>query len=384
MKRSFVDEERCYVFDVAPRKKSHGARFVGRIWVEDENYTIIRFNGEQRPDHHVSLPTLREYHWFHFDSWRTNVRPGLWLPAYIFNQEIEKDKDFIVPEFKAQTRLWGYALNPRFREEEFSRILLESKSPVNDESQRKDYSPVDKLLDTVAKNIVVTNNLADNLDLHCRVLLTTNLDLFSIENSIVISRGLLDVVPDEPTLAAILSQEIADAMIAKPYQSRYAFSDTVRLSAAEILQQISFRDNENEMAEIQAKSLQLLQNSPYKGKLAPAGIFLEELHAQAKALPQLISPRLGNRIQLAEQIRAAAPALEPVNKDQIAALPIGSRVRVDGWSSQIVFMKTANVPLVSASEKMPMAIAPLRPRITRFQQNAASGPRDGSASTQKE
>ncbi len=413
LRQEFLGEVRCYVFDVAPAKKRRGSQFVGRIWVEDEEFTIVRFNGAYLPTHRVSVPSLHEDHWFHFDSWRTNVRPGLWLPSYIYIEERNKQPDFIVPEFKAQTRLWGYGQNPSSREQEFSRILLENTSPVNDESSRKDYSPieadrewrreaennvldrlervallappgpVDKVLDTIVNNIVVTNHLEDTLDLHCRVLLTGNLELFSLENAIVVSRGLLDVVPDEATLAALLSEEIADAMIPKPYQSRYAFSDTVRLDVTEVIRKLSFRDDNEELAQIQAKSFQLLENSPYKGKLLAAGLFLEQLHAQAKSLPQLISPRLGNRVQLADQIRAAAPPLERANKDQLAALPIGSRVRLDAWSDQIVFMKTAKVAPVFASEKLPFEIAPLRPFLTRFQQTAASGESPDATTAQK-
>ena len=39
-----------------------------------------------------------------------------------------------------------------------------------------------------------------------------------MQNTIVISHGLIDVVPDEATLAAMLAQEVADAMVPKSYQ----------------------------------------------------------------------------------------------------------------------------------------------------------------------
>jgi hypothetical protein len=396
--REFLGEVRCYVFDVIP-KRNHGRHFLGRIYVEDQEFTIVRFNGIYAPEHGLS-PTLVESHWFHFDSWRTNVRPGLWMPSYVFCQEISKEKDFIVPEFKAQTRFWGYGHNVNSQQEEFSRMLLETDS-VADESARKDNSPieaqrafnheaeqnvlellernslvappgpVEKILDTIVNNIVVTNNLELPMGLHCRVMLTANLDLFSIENTIVITRGLLDVVPDEATLAALLSQEVADALLSKPYQSRYAFSDKTRIDITEIMKKLSFRDTKEEAAAIQTKSFELLQKSPYAGKLATAGLFLEELNRQAKVLSQLISPHIGNRIWLADQIRASAPKLEPANKTQLAALPIGARIRMDAWTNQIVFMKTANVPLISAGEKLPLEIAPFRPYLTRFQQTAA-------------
>ena len=382
-------------------KRNHGRHFLGHIYVEDQEFTIVRFNDIYAPEHGLS-PTLVESHWFHFDTWRTNVRPGLWMPSYVFCQEISKVEDFIVPEFKAQRRFWGYGHNVNSQQEEFSRMLLETDS-VADESARKDNSPieaqrafnheaeqnvlellernslvaplgpVEKILDTIVNNIVVTNNLELPMGLHCRVMLTANLDLFSIENTIVITRGLLDVVPDEATLAALLSQEVADALLSKPYQSRYAFSDQTTIDIAEIMKKLCFRDTKEEAAAIQAKSFELLQKSPCAGKLATADLFLEELNRQAKVLSQLISPHVGNRISLADQIRASAPKLEPANKTQLAALPIGARIRMDAWTNQIVFMKTASVPLISAGEKLPLEIAPFRPYLTRFQQT------DGSA-----
>jgi hypothetical protein len=400
--REFLGEVRCDVVDVTPKKHKHGRFFVGRIWVEDQEFTIIRFNGIFTLEHSLS-PTLMESHWFRFDSWRTNVRPGLWMPSYIFCQEISKEKDFIVPEFKSQTRFWGYGQTANAQQEEFSRMLLETDS-VADESANKDNSPleaqrafnheaernvlellqreslvsptgsVEKILGTIINNIVVANNLEFPMGLHYRVMLTANLDLFSIENTIVITRGLLDVVPDEATLAALLSQEVADALLSKPYQSRYAFSDLTRMDVTEIMKRLSFRDTKQEAETIQAKSFELLQKSPYAGKLATAGLFLAELSRQSKDLSQLISPRMGNRNWLADQIRTSAPKLEPANKTQLAALPIGARIRMDAWTNQIVFMKTANVPLVSAGEKLPLEIAPFRPYLTRFQQTVSSPP----------
>ena len=45
VKREFLGEVRCLVFDVTPLQKSGKGRFLGRIWVEDQDYNIVRFNG---------------------------------------------------------------------------------------------------------------------------------------------------------------------------------------------------------------------------------------------------------------------------------------------------------------------------------------------------
>jgi len=83
--REFLGEVRCYVFDVSPAPKARGARFVGRIWVEDQDITVVRTNGVYIPAIHFSLKTLEDEYYPHFDSWRTNVKSGLWLPSYIYS-----------------------------------------------------------------------------------------------------------------------------------------------------------------------------------------------------------------------------------------------------------------------------------------------------------
>ena len=45
VRREFLGEIRCLVFDVTPDKKDKKSRFVGRIWVEDQDFHIVRFNG---------------------------------------------------------------------------------------------------------------------------------------------------------------------------------------------------------------------------------------------------------------------------------------------------------------------------------------------------
>jgi len=43
--REFLGEVRCLTFDVDPLKNAGKGRFAGRIWVEDQDYHIVRFNG---------------------------------------------------------------------------------------------------------------------------------------------------------------------------------------------------------------------------------------------------------------------------------------------------------------------------------------------------
>src|SRR5437588_4557007 len=61
--REFQGDVRCIVFDVTPKKGSGNGRFLGRIWVEDQDYNIVRLNG-------TYAPRPRNAYVFHIDSWR--------------------------------------------------------------------------------------------------------------------------------------------------------------------------------------------------------------------------------------------------------------------------------------------------------------------------
>ena len=389
--REFLGEVRCVVFDITPLPKSGKGRFKGRIWAEDQGYTIVRFNGVYTPVAGINGFNL------HFDSWRLNVQPGLWLPAYIFSQESDL-KDFMGNHvrFKSQTRLWGYNLKNVGRQEEFSELTVESTNAIQETAQQ-DRGPieaqrewqhqaeinvvdrlqrtgllappgeVDKVLETVVNNLEVTNNLDIQPDVHCRVMLTGTLEMFSIGHTIVLSRGLIDVLPDEASLATMLAQELADVILTKPSTDQWGFNDTTTVTATEALGHFSFKDTPEQVHQDGEKALELLKNSPYKDKLASAGLFLKQLDADSKTLPVLINPHLGNRIYLADQLISSAPNLEPTKLDQIAALPIGARLKLDPWSDHVELIKAKPLPLLSAREKMPFEITPFMPFLTRYQ-----------------
>jgi hypothetical protein len=392
VRREFLGEVRCVVFDITPLPKSGKGRFKGRVWAEDQGFTIVRFNGVYTPVAGINGFNL------HFDSWRLNVQPGLWLPAYIFSQESDL-KDFMGNHvrFKSQSRLWGYNLKNVGRQEEFSELTIESPNAIQDQAAPLDRSPieaqrewqhqaeinvvdrlqrtgllappgeVDKVLETVVNNLEVTNNLDVQPDVHCRVMLTGTLEMFSIGHTIVLSRGLIDVLPDEASLATMLAQELADIILTKPSTDQWGFNDTTTVTATEALGHFSFKDTPEQVHQDGEKALELLKNSPYKDKLASAGLFLKQLDADSKTLPVLINPHLGNRIYLADQLISSAPTLQPTKIDQIAALPIGARLKVDPWSDHVELIKAKPLPLLSAREKMPFEITPFMPYLTRYQ-----------------
>ena len=394
VRREFLGEVRCVVFDVTPLPKSGKGRFKGRVWAEDQNYTVVRFNGVYTP-----LAGINGFN-LHFDSWRLNIQPGLWLPSDIFSQESDL-KDFLGSRirFKSQTRLWGYDLKNVGHEQEFSELTIESASAIQDQAaaEMKDRSPieaerewqhtaeinvldrlqrigllappgeVDKVLETVINNLEVTNNLDIQPEIHCRVLLTGTLESFSIGHTIVLSRGLLDVLPDEASLATMLAQELGTIIVTRPETDQWGFNDMTNVTTVDALSHFTFKYSQGDIDLANKKAVELLQHSPYKDKLQTAGLFLKQLDAQQKALPALINSRLGNRVVFGSALQTSAPELKPDKVDQIAALPIGARVKLDPWSDQVELLKSKPVALTSAREKMPFEVTPFMPFLTRYQ-----------------
>jgi hypothetical protein len=390
VRREFLGEVRCLVFDVSPRNRTQPGKFVGRIWVEDHDDSIVRFNGTYVPAPPQKKTTPEQY--FHFDSWRVNVRSGLWVPAQIYVEEegtAAHEGLPGMPRFKAQTRIWDYAAAPLNKVDELTSILIESGSAVKDQESVKDSSPlesqrswehqaeenllarlekggllapagpVDEVLNTVTNNLIVSSNL--NVEAHCRVMLTTPIETFSIGHTIVISRGLLDVLPDEASLAMVIADELSHIALGHRTQTQFAFNNQTMLSDAELLQKFHFQRTPEEMQSAGKKTIEIMKASPYQ-KMANAGLFLKEMASRGSTLPRLLQANLGNQFANADALSrltafaASAPALEENKIEQIAALPLGSRIKVNPWNNQIVLVKTRPISLLSPREKMPFEI----------------------------
>jgi hypothetical protein len=394
VRQEFLGEVRCIVIDVQP-KDNAGGRFLGRIWVEDRDDNIVRFNGTYSPHSRYS-------YYLHFDSWRLNLQAGLWLPAYVFIEESNlKSAGPLLPglHFKAQTRLWSYDPEPLKHEQEFAEIQIDTVRDQTDDA--KEAGPVeaqrmwersaednaldhlqkvgllapsgdvDKILQTVVNNLIITNNLQIIPDVRCRVLLTSPLESFTIGHTIVISRGLLDVLPDEASLATTLAHELSHIALGHRIDTKFAFNDRFFFPDQSTFQRMDFARNPAEEEAADSKAMELLASSPYKDKLANAGLFLKALQTRGSELTSLIRPHLGNRMENGKTIRmsallGSAPQLEMQRIDQIAALPLGGRVKLDPWSNRLEMMKTKAVVLLSPQEKMPFEVTPFFPYLTRL------------------
>ncbi len=408
VRREFLGEVRCLVFDVNPLPKSGKGRFVGRIWVEDQDSHIVRFNGAYGGSSLTS-------NYFNFDSWRTNAGKNQWLPAFIYSEEGSvrdaRTRHIRFRAFRAQTRLWGYNLGNVREEQELNKVLVEAPTPVNDHSETaNDYSPfqaerswdrqaednvterlerqglmaprgeVDKVLEAVVNNLAVTNNLDITPEVRCRVLMTSTLESFTLGHTIVLSRGLIDVLPDEASLASILAHELGHVVLGHRMDSQFAFFNRVRFNEKETFRHFDFARTPEEEQAAKLKGTELLSNSPYKEQSGTAQLFLQALKSRSREIPNLISPHLGDRLSTSWTIVAAVFSAPPPDEDAkpaaniVAALPLGGRIKVDPWTDQLRMLKSKPVGMVAETEKMPFEVTPFVIYLTRQGEHSSPEP----------
>jgi len=402
VRREFLGESRCFVFDVKPLRNAREG-FVGRIWIEDRDYNLVRFNGVSAGTDEELSGLLKRTLSFHMDGWRVNVAPGVWVPSYVYSEETDLNGASSSQKrarFKSQTRIWGYQAHGADRSDALTTIRIDEPNVADTSETAAQLSPVlsqrrweqeaeanvlekleaigllapvgeaDKVLETVLNNLVVTNKLNLERPLHCRVLLTSPLESFTIGHTIVLSRGLIDVLPDEASLATMLAHELSHVALGHPLiDTKFAFADRLMVPDGELLQSLRFRHTPKEEAAADEKVIEMLGKSPYRDKLGDAGLFLRALADRVKQLPRLIQPHIGDYVaangqmtRLADLMKEAPP-LMPDSLEQIAALSLGARLVLDPWSGKLALDRSPTVPLMSVREKVPFAVTPLMPVI---------------------
>jgi len=383
--REFLGALRCLVFNVVPKAHSGGGKFLGQIWVEDRDYNIVRANGSfiKPRDHGIYI---------HFDSWRANAAPGVWVPACIYGEESKIRLEGKLGALRSETYFWFYGPS-QHSQNELTAILVDSRDGIRDQSTPGALSPiqtqrlwllqaennilarmeqagilapaseVDTVLQTVANNLIASNDLTIDPEVRCRVLLTTPIEAFTVGHTIVLSRGLLDVLPDEAALAAVLAQQLSHIILAHDIDSSMAFSDRILFPDDQIFSRLLLKHDPQDQQAAAQKARSLLDNSPYKEKLASAAVFFRQLELSRQALPNLVEPRLGDPLIPNSQPNPTGTEtnLDPKSTQQVAALPLGTRIELAPWTSRLTLNKASSVEALTLREKMPLQITPVRP-----------------------
>jgi Peptidase family M48 len=390
-----LGEVRCAVIDVKPRENSRNRGLLARIWVEDEDFNIVRFSGS-----YASKTSSKRT--FHFDSWRLNIMTMTWMPAFVYTEDSDGRDPSKQTSLKSQTRIWGYDLEHAGDHREFAKPLTDNPIWVDPKRHEasQDLNPensldkttytaddeiverlqvaglmapdgdVDKILQTVVNNLLITNHL--NIPaVRCRVLLTTPLESFVIGPTIVVSRGLLDVLPNEAALAGVLAHELAHIILGHSLDAQYLSEFNLPFSDLEVFSKFNFRFDPAQEAEADKKSMVLIANSPYNDTTSLA-LFLKAVELRSEQLPNLLHGRFSNDFagsHLPETQGLTNFAKTQMNRtDQLSASALGSRIKVDPWSDRIEMLKAAPAPPPSEVEKIPFEVSPFFPHLKRLEE----------------
>ncbi|MGC1362068.1 MAG: hypothetical protein WA602_18690 [Silvibacterium sp.] len=397
VRREFLGSIRTWVFDVRPKSTVKGyGRFFGRIWIEDQGGNIVRFNGTYTDNKEDDV-----VHYFHFDSWRTNLQPDVWLPTAIYVEETHHSASSKAQGFRAQTFFWGYSL--KLPQSETSNESIEVENAQDQSGQAQDVSPLeaqrqwvsqaqdnvldrltqagllaprsdfDKVLETVTNNIIIGSKLALPDDIHCRVILTTPLESLAIGNTILVSKGLIDTLPTEADLAAILSFQLAHIVLGHHIDTRYAFNDRLLFPDAATFQQITMNHTFADNDAAAKKAVELFNASVYAGKSGEVGLFFQQLEVRQKALTALLTPRLGDSLIRPDGtpwlsgLTKGAPKLNVNDLTQVAALPLNSHLRIDPWDDKVYQLNVKPAPLLNPGDKMTFEVTPVFFRLEQYQ-----------------
>ena len=399
VRREFLGTVRTWVFDVHPRVNGMG-RFYGRIWVEDQDGNVVRFNGT------YTGPTSEDSskYYFHFDSWRMNVQPGIWLPVAVYVEESQRTEGSKSVGLKAQTHFWGYSLKLPTRDSENVSVKVDDAVDRSNDSQ--DVGPLqasrmwitqaennvidrlveaglvapldqngyeDKVLGQIVINLIVPNNLAFTDQVHARVLLTDTVEATTVGNTILLSKGLIDSLPSEEAIASVIAMELAHVAMGHHIDTRYAFNDRLLFPDESTFQRINMYHSDHDNDEASKKAMEYLQASMYKDRLANAGLYFEQLVDRSKQLKALNTPTLGDSLLKPDgtpwmaDLDKMAPKLNWDDLTQTAALPLGSWLKVDPWDDSVHMLDAKRYAPMNARDKMPFEVTPVFYKLQRYE-----------------
>jgi hypothetical protein len=410
VRREFLGSVRTWVYDVHPKVSGMG-RFYGRIWIEDEDGNVVRFNGTFTPPRSEDDSRL----YFHFDSWRMNVQPGIWLPVGIYVEETERIEGDKKVGLKAQTHFWGYSLKLPTRESENVSVKVDDAVDKSDDAQdvgplqatrawvtQAENNVIDRLveaglvaplnqggyetsvLDQIVINLAVPNNLAFTDPVHCRVLLSTTVEATTVGNTILISKGLIDSLPNEEAIASVVALELAHIVMGHHIDTRYAFNDRLLFPDESTFQRIDMYHTEHDNTEAVKRGMEYLQASMYKEKLPSAGLYWAQLAERGKALKSLNTPKLGDSLLKADgtpwmaDLAHSAPKINWDDLAQIPALPLGSWLKTDPWDDKVHMLNAKRYAPMNPRDKMPLEVTPIFYKLQRYDAAHLNSPTPGA------
>ena len=405
VRNDFLGTIPTVVFDVSPSKHGATGRFAGRVWIERNSGNIVRFNG----DFSGSEKDIAEF--YHFDSWRTNVQEGLWLPTSVYIEETDPKSPSHTLKFKAVNYIWGYSL--KVPPKEADQATLEVEGATDASQNAPDVSPLqaqrewvqqaednvvdrlyqaglidapsefDQTLELLANNILAYNKIAIDRPLKVRTLLTEPLETLSVGNTILVSKSLLDTtaVPSadgkqaeqQGDLNAILAFQVAHILLGHHIDTKFAFNDHLMFPQESAFQHIPMHHTDQENVDAAKKAVELLNVADIADGQKYFGLYLQQLQAREKGLHALTEPQIGDGLLKEDgsfwmqALVSKAPKLNNTDLQQQAAMPLAQLLRFDPWTDKVIQLHSAYAPLLSSRDKLPFEITPVYLKLAYWQ-----------------
>ena len=404
VRNEFLGTTPTAVFDVAPLGKDRRGRFFGRIWVETRDGNVVRLNGNFAGSEEDS----REY--YHFDSWRTNVQPNLWLPTSFYVEESDPRSTTRSLKFKAINHIWGYVLKVPQKDSENTSMDVVGATDVSNEAQdvsalgaqrawvqqaednviERLYqaglldapSEFDKTLEALATNILAYNNITLSRPIRCRTLLTEPLESLSVGNTIILSKSLIDTTAilsqdgaqQMGNLNALLAFQLAHIILGHRLDTKFAFNDRLLFPSNSVFNRIPMHHTDADNEAAAKKAIELLNAKELVGGQQYFGLYLQQLQERVKSLKALNGPMIGDGLVKNDNdltfwmapLIAKGPKLDMANLKQQAAMPLSSFLRRDPWTDQMITLHPAYEPMLSPADKMPFEVAPVYIKLSYY------------------
>jgi len=343
----------CLVFEVVPVKNDAPHRFKGMVWVERTELRIVRVQGTfqvERVRLGQKLNPFRRSAAFsiRFDCWRQVIAAGLWAPAYVAIDDnipwkaIGGDGTTDV-HYRGYTFVWGYSHLGSFQnqhlqedaaDEDYDRVV----AALQRDGLLGTPGNVEQSLNSIVEEIVRSSNL-DLPPIRCRVLLTTPVELFHSGNTIIVSRGLLDIVPDKVTLAVLLTHELAHMFLETSASAPFEYTRSLfdYDGPEEFSGLVAARHSEDAENAAAMKTCELLKDSPYLAGMDGALAFALQLASQSSQVTNLTRARFGAGLVESGHSIHKLQSCFPSGQGTVQAptLRLSGAYTVDAWTGKL-------------------------------------------------
>ncbi|HUX28390.1 MAG TPA: M48 family metalloprotease, partial [Terracidiphilus sp.] len=202
----------------------------------------------------------------------------------------------------------------------------------------------------------------------------------TVGNTILLSKGLLDTLANEESIASVIAFELAHVALGHHIDTRYAFNDRLLFPDESTFKRIKMEHTDADDMAAAKQAETYLQASMYKDRMASAGLFWEQLADRGKALKALNTPMLGDSLLSPDgtpwmaTLAQSAPKIKWNDLAQIPALPLGSWLKVNPWDDRVRMLDAKRYAPMNARDKMPMEVTPVFFKLQRYDQAQMNAP----------